>query len=102
MFQRTNTQSDQSTIGRKISKVAGSAGDRVSDFASGQSDNVGWIVATVLAFALGFLGGVLIAPRSGRETRKNIGEKAKDVSSVVTRRRLKSAPEVPDDTEEVP
>ncbi len=101
MFQKTNKQTHQSTIGKRISNVAGSAGDKVGGFAAGQSDNVGWIVATVLAFALGLLGGILIAPRSGQETRKNIGEKAKDVSSVVTRSRLKSAPEAPSDVDEV-
>ena len=57
--------------------------------AAGQSDNAGWIVATVLAFALGFLGGILMAPRSGQETRKNIGVKAKDVTNIVNRRRQK-------------
>lgn len=97
MFQRRSTEPAQDTLGRRATKAASSAGGKISDFAQGQSDDVGWMVATVLAFALGLLGGILIAPRSGQETRKNLGEKAKDVSGAVTRRKLKSAPEVKGD-----
>lgn len=87
MFSRVRAKAVPDNIGRRVTNLASSAGERISDLASDQRQNAGWIAATFLALGLGFLLGLILAPRSGRETREKIGERAKNVTSIVNRRR---------------
>lgn len=83
--------SDQ--FSRRITSLAGQARDNISGLASEQSKNSGWLTATLLAFGLGLAVGILTAPRTGRETREKLGERAKNVTDFMTRRESEMAAE---------
>ena len=71
---------------RRIASLTGQAREGISDLAARQGQNSGWLAATLLAFGLGLAVGILTAPRTGRETREKLGERAKNVTDLVTRR----------------
>ena len=71
---------------RQISSLARRAQERITGLSSRQNQRWGWLLAVALSFGVGLAAGILTAPNTGKETREKIGERAKNVTSMVGRR----------------
>lgn len=79
--------------GQQLASLSEKARERLSRLRADQGRNRGWLTAVVLAFGLGLTIGILTAPKTGRETRENLSQRAKNVTSILGRRDAESSEE---------